>query len=107
MFVDNTIKLNGPLSILGRSIVIHGNGTNTPTASAFKVAQGIIGKVEESSVNVDTDMRTVYSAGCRLEPTALSKNPNVGGFIIFNTETGGGAVSVQLFATGLPPGPHG
>lgn len=65
-FIDDSIKLKGENSIIGRSLIVHGNGT---AGNGARILQGVIGRTKEHETNLQAAQPRVYQAGCRFTPT--------------------------------------
>jgi Cu/Zn superoxide dismutase len=49
-FLETVATLRGPNSIVGRSVVVHSNGTNTTAGAGVRVAQCVIGWDAQTTV---------------------------------------------------------
>lgn len=105
-FIDDQIQLEGENSIVGRSIIIHGNGADT----GVRVAQCVIGVEEEHPTQMQEDMPPVYEASCQLRPTyTISPVPtpiDLNGHVRFVVDNTTGYVDVRYRVENLPAGLH-
>jgi Cu-Zn family superoxide dismutase len=109
-FVDTVAKLSGPNSIIGRSIVIHGNSSST----GARIAMCVVGVAETNEPSTipyfaAEEPATVTEAFCHIRPfrpnAPADKTKQVTGTIRFR---GGAApgVSIDYYVAQLPAGPH-
>lgn len=104
-FSDTLAALNGPYSIIGRSIVIHNAATNA------RLAQCVIGRNDAATTNVTVEAGpTVTKATCKLTGTTagneVSTLGNVTGLVSFEA-TSATEMLVTYSVTGLTAGTHG
>eukprot|EP01006_Ploeotia_vitrea_P036930 TRINITY_DN66072_c7_g2_i1.p1 TRINITY_DN66072_c7_g2~~TRINITY_DN66072_c7_g2_i1.p1 ORF type:complete len:2196 (-),score=1193.92 TRINITY_DN66072_c7_g2_i1:2860-8910(-) len=104
-FVDKVMTFNGTDSILGRSIIVHGNGT---TGNGIRVAQGVIGKTYELTAEKRVaDVPDIYSASCRVVPTRENPDQSLDGYVTFEYDATAKSTLVKYTIKGLTPGFHG
>lgn len=98
VFIDPVLDLNGPNSIIGRGLVIHGSGDNAQIYVGFGVIS-IVLENEQTSGTHDTSQK----AHCLLSST--DHDGRVLGLIRF-TEKEGRAVEIEYSIQGLGDGSH-
>jgi Cu-Zn family superoxide dismutase len=101
-FIDNQIRLNGPNAIVGRSIIVHGDGSSAAT----RVAEGAIGKRRETVV-YDADIgpvdQPVQFAVAHVVYTSLAGNQVLLGRVTFTQPSPDSEVAVHYEFSGLSP----
>lgn len=103
-FADSVIKLNGPNSIIGRAIVIHGVGNSATARAAWcAIGRNDLGAVEAASGTTVSEMPTIAEATCNLQETQNSNSPIVRGYVDFVVQ--GASIAVKYFIYGLGQGP--
>ena len=82
-YVETEAKATGVNSIIGRSVIIHGDGEN----SGARVAQCVIGRASEAGTGPSAPVTRpdVELATCRVRSTYNAPNPNIDGIITFTT----------------------
>jgi Cu/Zn superoxide dismutase len=105
--IDRVIKLNGPDSIVGRSVIIHGDGPNSGT----HIAQGVIGIAREGvtadppAVIGGTDP-LVTRAQVILDSTNVTGALPLVGWVEMELVPGTHTVELTYSISGLSPGNH-
>lgn len=99
-FVDNTAKLNGVNSIVGRSIVIHGIEGD----SGARAAMCVIGGTFEGGAAAAAEQPTVREATCRLRATTGAGGGAPINGLVRLTATGATGADVTYFVGGLGNG---
>jgi Cu-Zn family superoxide dismutase len=101
-FIDTNIRLNGPNGIIGRSIVVHGDGVSAAT----RIAQCAIGKRAETST-YDADINPVGQpanfATAHVVYTNLAGNQVLLGYVTFTQFSPDNQVGVTFNFDGLTP----
>lgn len=97
---DTELKLNGENSVIGRSIIVHGDGVDP----AIRVSQGIIGRIEESLNETASEPPVIFEGVCRFEPTHNDDSLDVAGHVTFLRSTG--SMQATFNISGLTPGEH-
>ena len=118
-FTDPVIRLNGPDSVVGLSVVVYGTGTAAGASEA--VAQCVIGIrgedpltmypaiIQIPGVKSNVTVPQVNAAAATLSATAFGSS-NTFGYVSFtalpNTNINAPSVMVRYLFTGLTPGNH-
>jgi superoxide dismutase, Cu-Zn family len=92
-FVDSAIRLFGTNSILGRSIIVHGNGT---ADDGSRIAQGSIGRAYDHPTLKAPDVPQVFAAGCKLQPTSANSNNSMAGYVTFYRDPSDGSIITKF-----------
>jgi Cu-Zn family superoxide dismutase len=102
-FIDTQIRLNGPNGIVGRSVVVHGNGLSD---TSTRVAMCAIGKRAETA-KYDADLIPVggfiSQARAHVSYTSLSGGQVALGYVQFTQANVGALTSVNFDFAGLTP----
>lgn len=100
---DRLIRLNGPNSVVGRAIVIHGDGRT----AAPRVAQGAIGRTMELNAEPDRDAPPALQAVCYFTSVGSGVFPMPLGSMMFRaTNRTASTVKVEYNLNGLAAGAH-
>lgn len=101
-FVDFTARLNGPNSIVGRSMVVHGIDGDAGARAAMCVI-GIANSGTPSPATTDPEMPTNRAAACRLRAVG-GISPDLAGQVRFDWNGAVNRTDVSFFLSGLDNG---
>lgn len=101
-FVDANLPLNGPDSIVGRSVVVHGLGTD----GAIRVGQGVIGRVVDSAAEMVPNQGEINALRCDITPLENDDGYNAEGYVRMTRPASDGNITVEYRITNLSPGEH-